>query len=392
MSEKRDYYEILSVSRDAEGTVIKKSYRKLAVQFHPDKNPDDPTAEDKFKELGEAYEVLMNEEKRAAYDRYGHSAFEQGMGGGGGGSGGGFHDAADIFRSVFGGGGGGSGGGSSIFDDLFGGGGSGSGRSRDISGRQRGSDLRYDLQISLEEAASGVEKELELEKAESCDQCDGKGSSGSSGTKTCEMCGGHGQVISSRGFFQVQQTCPTCNGSGQIIKDPCKKCGGEGRATKTTKIKIRVPAGIDSGTRLRTTGNGEAGVRGGSSGDLFVVIHVHDHDVFEREGQDLFCDVPLAFSTAALGGSLDVPTLEGRSNIKIPAGTQNETVFRLREKGITHLNSSRKGDLHIRVQIEVPTKLNSEQKEKLNAFAESIGQKNSPIHESFFEKAKKFFT
>ena len=377
---KRDYYEVLGVSKDADGTVIKKSYRKLAVQFHPDKNPDDPEAEDKFKELGEAYEVLMDDDKRAAYDRYGHAAFE----GGGMGGGGGFHDAADIFRSVFGGGGGGGG---SIFDDLFGGG----RRSRDSSGRQRGSDLRYDLEITLEEAAKGIERELELEKAEGCDECDGTGSASDAGTKTCEMCGGHGQVISARGFFQVQQTCPTCNGSGQIIKDPCKKCGGEGRANKKTRIKIRIPAGIDSGTRLRTTGNGEAGVRGGPPGDLFVVVHVREHDVFEREGQDLFCEVPLAFSTAALGGSLDVPTLEGRSNIKIPPGTQNDTVFRLRNKGITFLDSSRKGDLHIRVQIEVPTKLNSEQKEKLEEFAESIGEKNSPIHESFFEKAKKFF-
>jgi molecular chaperone DnaJ len=383
---KRDYYEVLSVERDAEKGVIKKAYRRLAVEYHPDKNPDDPSAEDKFKELGEAYEALMDEDKRAAYDRHGHAAFENGGAGGGGG---GFHDAADIFRSVFGGGGGGGGG--SIFDDLFGGGGGGGRGSRDSSSRQRGSDLRYDLQISLEEAASGIEKELELEKAEACDNCDGKGSASKSGTKTCEMCGGHGQVISSRGFFQVQQTCPTCNGSGQIIKDPCKKCGGEGRANKTTKIKIRIPAGIDSGTRLRTSGNGEAGVRGGPPGDLFVVIHIRDHEIFEREGQDLYCDVPLAFSTAALGGSLDVPTLEGRSNIKIPASTQNETVFRLRDKGIIQLNSSRKGDLHFRVQIEVPTKLNPEQKEKLNEFAESIGEKNSPIHESFFEKAKKFF-
>ena len=382
MIEKRDYYEVLEVPRDADGTVIKKSYRKLAVKYHPDKNPDDPKAEDNFKELGEAYEVLMDDNKRAAYDRMGHAAFENGMGGGGGGAG--FHDAADVFRSVFGGGGGGS-----IFEDLFGGG--GGGRGRDTSGRQRGSDLRYDLEITLEEAAQGIEKELEIEKGESCDKCDGKGSSGDAGTKTCEMCGGHGQVISSRGFFQVQQTCPTCNGSGQIIKDPCKKCGGEGRANKTSRIKIRIPAGIDTGTRLRTTGNGEAGVRGGPPGDLFVVVHVRDHEIFEREGQDLYCDVPLAFSTAALGGSLDVPTLEGRSNIKIPAGTQNETVFRLRDKGVVMLNSSRKGDLHFRVQIEVPTKLNSGQKEKLKEFAESIGEKNSPIHESFFEKAKKFF-
>ena len=377
---KRDYYEVLSVTKDAEKSVIKKAYRRLAVEYHPDKNPDDPEAEEKFKELGEAYEALMDDDKRAAYDRFGHAAFENGgMGGGGGG----FHDAADIFRSVFGGGGGGG----SIFDDLFGGG----GRSRDSSGRQRGADLRYDLQISLEEAAAGIEKELELEKAEVCDKCDGKGSASSSGTKTCDMCGGHGQVISSRGFFQVQQTCPTCNGSGQIIKDPCKKCDGEGRANKSSRIKIRIPAGIDGGTRLRTSGNGEAGVRGGPPGDLFVVVHIREDEVFEREGQDLLCEVPLSFSTAALGGELDVPTLEGRANIKIPPGTQNNTVFRLRDKGVTHLNSSRKGDLHIRVQIEVPTKLNSEQKEKLNEFAESIGEKNSPIHESFFEKAKKFF-
>jgi len=378
---KRDYYEILGVGKDAESADIKKAYRKLAVKFHPDKNPDDPKAEDNFKELGEAYEVLMDDDKRAAYDRYGHSAFEGGgMGRGGGG---GFHDPADIFREVFGGGGAGS-----IFGDLFGGGGR---TTRDSSGKQRGSDLRYDLQVTLEEAAAGTEKELELEKAETCDKCSGSGSTGNSGTKSCGTCGGHGQVISSRGFFQVQQTCPDCNGSGQIIKDPCSQCGGQGRANKTGRIKIRIPAGIDSGTRLRTTGNGEAGVRGGPPGDLFVVIHIRDHDVFERDGDDLYCEVPLSFSIAALGGELDVPTLEGKSSIKIPAGTQNETVFRLRNKGITHLNSTRKGDLHVRVQIEVPVKLNSGQKDKLKAFADSIGEKNSPVQESFFDKAKKFF-
>ena len=385
---KADYYELLGVANDADASTIKKAYRKLAIKFHPDKNPDDAAAEEKFKEIGEAYEILSNEDKRAAYDRYGHAAFEGGMGGGGGG--GGFHDASDIFSQVFGGafGGGGGGGG---FEDFFGGGGGrGRGRGR-ASSKRPGSDLRYDLEISLEEAAEGVEKELEIEKEATCGTCSGKGSKGSGGAKTCATCRGQGAVARQSGIFVQQTTCPDCRGAGEVISDPCADCNGNGTSAESTRIKIRIPAGVDSGTRLRSSGNGDAGFRGGPSGDLYVFIHIKAHEVFERESENLYCEVPMPFGIAALGGELKVPTLEGKSSIKIPAGTQGGTVFRLRGKGVKDLSSGYKGDLHVEVKVEVPTKLNSEQKEKLAGFTESIGEKNSPIQESFLDKAKKFF-
>jgi len=367
---KSDYYDLLGVSRDADASAIKKAYRKLAIKYHPDKNPDDAAAEEKFKEIGEAYEVLSDEDKRAAYDRYGHAAFEGGMGGRGGG--GGFHDASDIFSQVFGGAFGGGGG----FEDFF---------------QRPGSDLRYDLEIFLEEAAAGVEKELEIEKEATCASCNGKGSKSDSGVKQCATCGGQGVVTRQAGIFVQQTTCPDCHGTGEVIKDPCADCNGEGTTQETSRIKIRIPAGVDSGTRLRSSGNGDAGSRGGAAGDLYVFIHVKEHDVFEREGENLFCEVPMPFGVAALGGELKVPTLEGQSSIKIPAGTQGSTVFRLRGKGIKDLSSGYKGDLHVEVKVEVPTKLSSEQKEKLTDFTDSIGEKNSPMQEGFFEKAKKFF-
>lgn len=382
MSDKKDYYDLLGVARDAEASVIKKAYRKLAIKFHPDKNPDDAAAEAKFKEIGEAYEVLSDEEKRAAYDRYGHAAFEGGMGGGGG-FGGGFHDASDIFSQVFGGAFGGGGG----FEEFFGGG----GRSRRRSAAQPGSDLRYDLDITLEEAAVGCEKELEIEKEASCSTCNGGGSKSGSGSKTCSTCGGAGAVTRQAGIFVQQTTCPECHGAGQVISDPCNDCGGQGRRTETARIKIRIPAGVDSGTRLRSSGNGDAGLRGGPAGDLYVFISIKQHEMFERDGADLHCEVPVPFSVATLGGELEVPTLEGKASIKVPAGTQGGTTFRLRGRGIKDLSYGTKGDLHVTVHVEVPTKLNSEQKEKLKEFSESIGEKNSPMQESFFAKAKKFF-
>lgn len=372
----RDYYEILGVSKSADAAEIKKAYRKLAVKYHPDKNPGDHTAEDKFKELGQAYEALSDADKRAAYDRYGHAAFSGGTGRGGGG----FHDPADIFSQVFGGAFGGG------FEEFFGGGGA-----RKKSGKQRGSDLRYDLEITLEEAAKGVEKELEIERNVPCGKCNSKGSKGSGGVKTCSTCGGRGVVGRQAGIFIQQSTCPECRGNGEIVSDPCGDCRGEGRLERETRIKLRIPAGVDTGVRLRSTGNGDAGVRGGTSGDLYAFLHVRDHDMFEREGTTLFCEVPLPFSTAALGGELKVPTLDGQSSIKVPAGTQGGTTFRVREKGMPALSGGQKGDLNVTVQVEVPTKLSKEQEEKLKAFSESIGDHNSPVHQGFLDKAKRFF-
>lgn len=374
----KDYYEILGVSKNADAAEMKKAYRKLAVKYHPDKNPGDSSAEDKFKELGQAYEVLSDPDKRAAYDRYGHSAFTSGgMGGAGRG---GFHDPSDIFSQVFGGAFGGG------FEEFFGG-----SSSRKKSGKQRGSDLRYDLEITLEEAAKGVEKELLIERNVPCETCNAKGTKGSGGVKTCTTCGGRGVVGRQAGIFIQQVTCPDCRGTGEIISDPCSDCGGEGRVEHETRIKLRIPAGVETGVRLRSTGNGDAGVRGGESGDLYAFIHVAEHDVFEREGDTLFCEVPLPFSVATLGGELKVPTLDGQSSIKIPSGTQSGTTFRVREKGMPSLSGKRQGDLNITVQVEVPTKLNKDQQDKLKAFADSISEQNSPVQHSFFEKAKRFF-
>jgi molecular chaperone DnaJ len=375
MASKRDYYEVLGVPKGATPDEVKKAYRKLAVQFHPDKNPGDHTAEEKFKELGEAYDVLGDDQKRAAYDRYGHQAFSGGMPGGG------FHDPMDIFREVFGGGGG------DIFESFFG----GSGRRQRRDGPQRGSDLRYGLEITLEEAAKGVEKELEFERLVACKTCSGTGSKSGGGTKQCRTCGGVGQVISSRGFFQIQQTCPECHGSGQTISDPCRDCRGVGRNKDKTRIRLKIPAGIEEGSRLRSSGNGDAGPKGGTAGDLYVVISIKDHDLFERDGHDLHCNVPLGYPVAALGGELAVPTLEGRVNVKVPAGTQNGAVFRLKAQGMKHLESDRKGDLYVHVQIAVPTKLTAEQREKLQEFSAALGDNHSPMHETFLERAKKFF-
>ena len=378
---KRDCYEILEVSREETAEGIKKTYRRLAIKYHPDKNPGDKTAEEKFKELSHAYEILSDPEKRAAYDQYGHDAFDarsRARGGGGGGAG--FHDPFDIFREVFGGGGGGG----SIFENLFGGG-------QDPSAPQRGDDLRFDLQITLEEAALGCEKEISVTKFDQCDGCGGAGSEAGSKMRQCGTCGGRGQVLTSRGIFSIAQTCPHCKGAGRIVERPCKKCHGNGKAERSSKIKLRIPAGVEGGSRLRSQGNGEAGTRGGPTGDLYVFLTVKKHEIFSRDGDDLVCDVPVSFVQATLGDELEVPTLEGTAKIKIPAGTQPGTLLRLKGRGVKNLQGYGQGDLHIRVQLEVPSRLNAAQRQKLEEFSALCDGQEAPLAQGFFEKAKKFF-
>jgi molecular chaperone DnaJ len=374
---KRDYYEILGIEKSSTDEDIKKAYRKLAVKFHPDKNPGDKAAEEKFKELGEAYEVLSDPQKRGAYDQYGHAAFDRRAGGGFGRGGGGFHDPFDVFREVFGGG--------SIFEDLF-----GSSRA-DPTEPQRGDDLRYDMEISFEDAAHGCEREITVTKPERCEVCTGSGAEAGAKAKVCPTCGGRGQVISSRGIFSIAQTCPGCQGAGRIVDRPCRNCRGTGRKEKTSKITLRIPAGVDTGSRLRSAGNGEAGVRGGPHGDLYVVLHVKPHEIFQREGDDLLCEVPVSFVQATLGGELEVPTLSGNTMIKVPPGTQPGTMFRLKGKGIRNVQGYGQGDLHVRIAVEVPTHLTSAQKQKLEEFAALCNGKESPLSQGFFDKARKLF-
>lgn len=382
-----DYYSLLGVSRDASADELKKAYRKLAVKYHPDKNPGDAAAEEKFKEIGEAYEVLKDPDKRAAYDRMGHAAFKSGGGrSAASGAGGGFHDPFDVFREVFGGGMGGGGGAGGIFEEFFGGGGG----ARAQQG-QPGNDLRYDLEISLEEAAQGLEREISYRCHKECDRCHGNGAEPDSKVVSCGTCGGAGRVVSSRGFFKVQQTCPTCEGAGRIPEKRCTKCSGSGRMISTNKLKVRVPAGVDTGSKLRSAGNGEAGSMGGPAGDLYVFIHVKEHEIFERHGDDLFCELPIKFTLATLGGTIEVPTLSGKASLKIPPSTQSGTTFRLRGHGMPDLRTKEKGDELIQVQIEVPTRLTAEQREKLEAFAVACGDAENPVSENFFEKAKKWF-
>lgn len=376
---KADYYETLGVARDASNEDLKRAYRKLAVKYHPDKNPGDAAAEAKFKEVSEAYDTLKDADKRAAYDRYGHAAFQNGgMGRPGGGGG---HDPFDMFREAFGGGGAGG-----IFEEFFGGGGG-----RSSGGAAHGADLRYDLEITLEEAAKGTEKEIRYRRPVECKKCNGSGAEPGSRKVTCPTCGGAGQVTSNRGFISFRQVCPTCHGAGQIIEKPCSECHGEGRQMDSSTVKVRIPAGVATGSKLRSAGKGEAGQAGGQAGDLYIIIHVKEHELFERHDYDLFCEVPIKFTLAALGGSIKVPTLFGKGSLKIPAGTQTGTTFRLRGQGMPHLRGGGKGDLLIRVQVEVPTKLNSDQKAKLEAYAEACGDPANPMGESFVERAKNFF-
>ncbi|HXT38825.1 MAG TPA: molecular chaperone DnaJ [Candidatus Angelobacter sp.] len=375
---KRDYYEVLGVDRNASEEEIKKAYRKLAVKYHPDKNPGDKAAEEKFKELGEAYEALCDPQRRAAYNQYGHAAFDP-RARAGGFRGGGFHDPFEIFREVFGGGTG------SIFDELFG------GERHDPTGPQRGADLRYDMEISFEEAVLGCEKEVPVTKLDACESCRGTGAEPGSATKTCSACGGRGQVISSRGIFSIAQTCPRCEGAGRVIEKPCRTCRGAGRRERTSKIKIKIPPGVDNGARLRSAGNGEGGIRGGAAGSLYVVLHVRPHEIFQREGDDLICEVPINFVQAALGAEIEVPTMAGKAQIKIPAGTQAGAVFRLKGKGVKNVQGYGTGDLHVRVLVEVPTHLNAAQRAKLQEFSDLCDANVNPQTRSFFEKAKDLF-
>ena len=382
---KEDYYELLGVAKGASEEELKKAYRKKAVQYHPDKNQGNKDAEEMFKKISEAYEVLKDPQKRAAYDRYGHAAFQQGGTAprGPGGGAGGFHDPFDIFREVFGGAGGGGGGGG-IFEEFFGGGGG-------HDGGRDGSDLRYDLEISLEDAARGVEKEISFRKAVTCERCDGSGAEPGSKRVTCPTCRGAGQIRRSGGIITFTQTCPTCNGAGSKVEKACTACRGEGRVAKTTKLNVRIPPGVDTGSRLRSVGNGEAGASGGQAGDLYIVLAVKEHEVFERQGDDLFCEIPIKFTLATLGGTIEVPTLSGKASLKIPVGTQSATTFRLKNKGMPSLRGSSHGDQLVRVHVEVPTSLTPEQRKKLEEFALLSGDADEPMSKTFFEKAKKFF-
>ncbi|MCM8540886.1 MAG: molecular chaperone DnaJ [Lentisphaeraceae bacterium] len=376
----KDFYETLAVSKDASQSEIKKAYRKLALKYHPDKNQGDKVAEDKFKEISSAYEVLSDENKRSKYDRFGHDAYTQSGGGGGGGG-----DPFDIFSQVFGGGGGG--GGSSIFDQLFGGGGGGGRRQGPIPG----DDLRYDMELTFEEAVFGCKKEVNLPKSESCDSCKGSGAEPGSKVVKCGYCKGAGQVTMAQGFFSVRQECPKCSGRGESFEKQCKKCSGGGTVRKRKKISITVPEGVNTGNRMRVRGEGDAGSKGGPPGDLYVIMHVKEHDIFKRKEEDIECDIPISFATATLGGSIEVPTLDGRANLKISPGTQSGTILRMRGKGVKSLHGGSRGDQNVRVIVEIPTNLNLEQKDALEAFAEACGDTVHPMKDSFFEKAKRWF-
>lgn len=371
---KRDYYEILEVSRTASEQEIKTAYRKLAVKFHPDKNPDDPHAEEKFKECAEAYSVLSDAQKRAAYDRFGHAAAGAGAGGGQGFGfdPNGFSNIEDIF-DLFG------------FGDMFGRQGGGRGRSN----VQRGADLRYDLEIALEDAAAGKEEKLRIPRLETCDECDGKGAEKGTSAETCITCQGSGQTRYQQGFFSVMRTCPNCAGKGQIIKNPCKKCRGAGRVEREKTLEVKIPAGVETGSRLRVTGEGEAGVNGGPAGDLFVVIHVAEHDTFERQGANLYSAVPVTFSQAALGAEISVKTLDGEEPLKIPAGTQTGTVFRVKNQGMPVLGGRGKGDLFVAATVITPKTLTKEQRKLLEQLAEVEDVEFQD--QSFMDKVRNIF-
>jgi molecular chaperone DnaJ len=384
--EKRDYYEVLGVPRGAEADQIKKAYRKLAVQYHPDKNPGDKEAEEKFKEISEAYEILSDPAKRRQYDQFGHRAFGGGAAAGFGGGGAGFggidlEEALRTFMGAFGGGG-------SIFDDFFGGGQAGGGRGRAV---HRGADLRFDLEIDFEEAVLGSHRDISLPVHVTCEECGGTGAASYSKREACKHCGGRGMTVSSNGFFQVRQPCPVCGGSGQMTTNPCRKCGGEGRIRERRSLSLRIPAGVETGSRLRLAGRGEGGLQGGPPGDLFVVLHVQPHDLFQRRDQDILCDVPIPFDIAILGGQIDVPTIHGQAKLKIPAGTESGRVFRLRGKGVPDVHGARHGDQHVRVFVEVPTKLSGAQKRILQELTATLSGANYPLSRDLEKKAAAFY-
>ncbi|EJM99961.1 molecular chaperone DnaJ [Phyllobacterium sp. YR531] len=370
---KADYYETLGVGKSADEKELKSAFRKLAMQFHPDKNPGDANAEHKFKEIGEAYETLKDPQKRAAYDRFGHAAFENGGMGGGGFGGGGSGGFADIFEDIFG--------------EMMGG-----GRQRRSGGRERGADLRYNMEITLEEAYAGKTAQIHVPTSITCDECSGSGAKPGTQPVTCGTCSGSGRVRAAQGFFSIERTCPTCHGRGQIIKDPCPKCSGQGRITEERALSVNIPAGIEDGTRIRLTGEGEAGLRGGPSGDLYIFLSLKPHEFFQRDGADLYCKVPISMTTAALGGQFEVATLDGtQTRVKIPEGTQNAKQFRLKGKGMPVLRQPAMGDLYIQIAIETPQNLNKKQRELLEEFERVSSQDNSPQSTGFFSRMKDFF-
>ena len=375
---KRDYYEVLGVAKGASADEIKKAYRRKVKDLHPDRNKDNPQAEAQFKEVGEAYDVLKDGDKKAAYDRYGHAAFEGGMGGGrpGGGMGGGQGDFSSAFSDVF----------DDLFGDFMGQRGGGGGRRA-----ARGADLRYNLRISLEDAFSGMQKSITVPASVQCDACDGSGAEGGAEPSTCPTCSGMGKVRAQQGFFTVERTCPTCSGMGQIVKNPCKKCRGAGRVEKERTLSVNIPAGVETGTRIRLAGEGEAGMRGGPSGDLYIFIEVADHELFERDGPNLFCRVPVSMSTAALGGNIEVPTIDGgRGRVQIPAGSQSGRQMRLRGKGMPPLRGGGVGDMIIELAVETPVNLTNRQKELLREF-EGEAQNNNPESSNFLSSVKSFW-
>ena len=368
MSTEVDYYELLEVTREADDGVLKTSYRKLAMKYHPDRNPGDASAEARFKQISEAYDCLKDPQKRAAYDRFGHAAFQNGGPGQGGGGGAEFGDIGDIFETIFG--------------NSFGGGG----------GRQqarRGADLRYDLEIGLDDAFHGKDVEIEIEVATPCEPCHGKGAEPGSGVRRCNLCGGHGKVRANQGFFMVERTCPTCHGRGEVIEKPCRACRGEGRVDQRQKLEVSIPKGVDTGNRIRLTGKGEAGPFGSPSGDLYIFIHVRRHTMFERDGTTLLTRVPLSFTTAALGGSVDIPGLDGvKHSIDIPAGIQSGKQLRKRGAGMPVLNARGMGDLVVEVAVETPTKLSARQKELLREFQGTETGEECPEVKGFFNRIK----